>query len=376
MNYKIGELFCGPGGLGLGARLAALKINGDIWKANHVWANDADPNACRTFIRNICPEHPGTVVCCPVEKLSFKELPKIDALAFGFPCNDYSVIGEQRGINGKFGGLYRFGVEALNHFRPKWFIAENVNGLRNFNNIFSFRQILSELAVAGKGYTLTPHLYRFEEYGVPQRRHRIIVVGIENNLGKKFRVPAPTTPKIFITAKQAITSPPIPNDASNNENTDHPDWIVERLKRIPPSGNAWNSNLPSHLRLNVKGAKLSNIYRRLSASQPSYTVTGSGGGGTHVYHWNEPRALTNREKARLQTFPDSFIFEGGKDSVRRQVGMAVPPLAAKIIIRSIFKTLAGIDYDSTESTWEGIDVKPGEKQMGAFRKKLASMALN
>ena len=91
-----------------------------------------------------------------------------------------------------------------------------------------------------------------------------------------------------------------------------------------PGENAWNSSLPKHLQLNVKGAKLSQIYRRLYPDRPAYTITGSGGGGTHGYHWSEPRALTNRERARLQTFPDDFVFKGGRGSVRKQIGMAVP----------------------------------------------------
>ena len=76
--------------------------------------------------------------------------------------------------------------------------------------------------------------------------------------------------------------------------------------------------------------------------------TGSGGGGTHVYHWKENRALTNRERARLQTFPDNFIFEGSKESVRKQIGMAVPVKGAKILFDSILKTFEGIDYPSID----------------------------
>ena len=91
---------------------------------------------------------------------------------------------------------------------------------------------------------------------------------------------------------------------------------------------------------------MSQIYKRLHPQKPSYTITGSGGGGTHVYHWSENRALTNRERARIQTFPDDFIFEGSKEQVRKQIGMAVPPKAARAIIESVLKTFAGIDYES------------------------------
>ena len=94
---------------------------------------------------------------------------------------------------------------------------------------------------------------------------------------------------------------------------------------------------------------MSQIYKRLNPDLPAYTITGSGGGGTHVYHWSEPRALTNRERARLQTFPDNYIFEGSKESVRKQIGMAVPCKGAKIIFESILKTFAGIQYPCTEA---------------------------
>ena len=77
-----------------------------------------------------------------------------------------------------------------------------------------------------------------------------------------------------------------------------------------------------------------------------YTITGSGGGGTHGYHYSENRALTNRERARIQTFPDNYIFKGSKESVRKQIGMAVPPKLSKIIFESVLKSFAGVDYES------------------------------
>ena len=100
------------------------------------------------------------------------------------------------------------------------------------------------------------------------------------------------------------------------------------------------------MKLNVKGAKISQIYKRLDPSKPAYTVTGSGGGGTHIYHYSGPRALTNRERARLQTFPDSYEFVGSKESVRKQIGMAVPVQGAKIIFEAVLKTFAGVEYPS------------------------------
>lgn len=128
--------------------------------------------------------------------------------------------------------------------------------------------------------------------------------------------------------------------------------VIERLSYIREGENVWQAEesgrLPANLRLNVKGARLSQIYRRLDSNKPAYTVTGSGGGGTHVYHWSENRALTNRERARLQTFPDDFVFCGNKESVRKQIGMAVPCDGAQIILEALLKTLAGVTYDNIE----------------------------
>lgn len=124
--------------------------------------------------------------------------------------------------------------------------------------------------------------------------------------------------------------------------------VVERLKHIKPGQNAFNSDLPPSLRLNIKGARISQIYRRLDPDKPSYTVTGSGGGGTHIYHYTENRALTNRERARLQTFPDDFVFKGTKGKVRRQIGMAVPCKGAQQIFEAVLKTFAGVPYEHVE----------------------------
>jgi DNA (cytosine-5)-methyltransferase 1 len=102
-------------------------------------------------------------------------LPKIDAFAYGFPCNDFSLIGEQKGFSGKFGPLYSYGISVINFFKPKFFVAENVGGIRSANNGQAFKKILEDLENAGEGYNLSANLYRCEEYGIPQSRHRIVM---------------------------------------------------------------------------------------------------------------------------------------------------------------------------------------------------------
>lgn len=343
MKFKLGELFCGPGGLAYGAINA--NINNEEFGIVHEWATDYDRSTCDTYIHNICPEHPESVICEDVRKLDINSLSPIDALAFGFPCNDYSLVGEQKGINGTFGPLYTYGVKVLKKHKPMWFLAENVGGIRSANEGAAFKKILSELEKSG--YKIYPHLYKFEQYGVPQARHRVIIIGIRKDLPYEYKVPSPEPFKdIDVSVRTALESPPIPTDAPNHEFTKQSAIVVERLKHIKPGENAWTAELPEHLRLNVQGAKLSQIYKRLDPNKPAYTVTGSGGGGTHIYHYAEPRALTNRERARLQTFPDNYVFIGSKEIVRRQIGMAVPPKGAQVIFEAVLKTFAGIPYDS------------------------------
>jgi len=354
MEFRLGELFSGPGGLALGAHLASGDVEGQ--KIIHGWATDYDRDTCATYARNIPGASKATVHCEDVRQLDVTRLPEIDAFAFGFPCNDFSVVGEQRGMDGAFGPLYSYGVAVLKHHQPKWFVAENVAGIRNANEGRAFEIILDELE--GAGYRLTPHLYKFDEYGVPQARRRVLIVGIRNDLDVEFRVPSPAPySEIDVSAGTALTNPPIPAGAFNNELTRQSDVVVERLKFIKPGQNAFTADLPEHLQLNVAGAKISQIYRRLDSARPAYTVTGSGGGGTHIYHWAEPRALTNRERARLQSFPDHYEFVGSKESVRKQIGMAVPVEGARVVIRAVLDSFAGNEYEWVQPNIERVTVQ-------------------
>lgn len=345
-EFRLGELFCGPGGLALAAITA--QIDDPEYRIVHKWANDYDLDTCNTYRRNICPVDEESVICGDVRKLDIEPLGDIDALAFGFPCNDFSVVGEQKGFNGTFGPLYTYGVKVLKKYRPLWFLAENVGGLKSANEGKAFEKIKKDLIKAG--YRIYPNLYKFEEYGVPQARHRMIIVGIRDDLPYEFKIPSPAPYKdMDVTCRTAIENPPIPADVANNELTKQSAQVVERLNYIKPGQNAFSAELPERLKLNVRGAKISQIYKRLDPDKPAYTVTGSGGGGTHIYHYAEPRALTNRERARLQTFPDDYVFEGAKESVRKQIGMAVPPKGARVIFEAILKTFAGIPYESVDA---------------------------
>ena len=123
--------------------------------------------------------------------------------------------------------------------------------------------------------------------------------------------------------------------------------------KIKPGENAFNAKALKkfkNLQLKQTDATLSQIYKRLEENKPAYTVTGSGGGGTHMYHWSEDRALTNREKARLQSFPDSFEFKGNKGSQRKQIGMAIPVEGAKVIFEALLKTHLGLKYKNIQAS--------------------------
>ena len=319
--------------MALGAHRAKYKNSGFA----HIWATDIDKAACETFHHNLPIQTPN-VICQAVEKLDFTSLAPIDGLVFGFPCNDFSMVGKRQGISGQYGGLYRYGVKALEYLQPSFFVAENVSGLRNSNKSKDFNIILKALENAG--YSLNVNEYRFEDYGIPQRRHRIIIVGFKRSLGIAQNYTMPHFAKKKKSARQALTQPPIPADVSNHEYTMQSEKVIERLRYIQEGQNVFNAKMPERLRLKLKSkAEISQIYRRLVADEPSYTITGSGGGGTHVYHWSEARSLTNRERARLQTFPDDFVFKGGKELVRKQIGMAVPPEGARLIFKQILKVL-------------------------------------
>jgi len=347
-NFRLGELFCGPGGLACGAKRA--RSADGRYGIEHAWASDFDADTCETYANNICAGNRDTIYCEDVRELDLSKLGAIDAFAYGFPCNSFSNVGEHEGLdNADFGQLYRYGVEVLKLYQPKWFLAENVSGLRSAGAGEHFKVILKDLEDAG--YELVTHLYKFEEYGVPQTRHRVIIVGVRKDLaeqGIKFRVPSPAPYKgTDISAGTALSG--IPVNAANNEVRVLQNKVRKRLSYIKPGQNVWQAEgLPEELQIHTK-TKISQIYRKLDPAKPSYTVTAAGGGGTFMYHWSkEQRELTNRERARIQTFPDDFVFSGKYSSVRKQIGMAVPPKGAEIIFNAILNSFAGIEYEWIE----------------------------
>ena len=167
--YDLGELFCGPGGFAEGARKTGF--------FKHVWANYIDEKACETFKFHHpeCEVIPGDVNKIFLNREA-KNLKKIDGLLFGFPCNDFSLVGKKSKLEGDFGGLYKAAVKTLKLFEPKFFIAENVTAISPINKknetsevYKNFLKIMSDLAKASKyGYKVYADRFKFEEYGVPQ----------------------------------------------------------------------------------------------------------------------------------------------------------------------------------------------------------------
>ena len=343
--WKLGELYCGPGGLACGA-LRSRSDDGQ-YSLVHAWANDYDVDTCETYRKNICPENPESVYCGDVRELDIKALGPIDAFAYGFPCNSFSNVGEHQGIaNEKFGQLYWYGIEVLKAYQPKFFIAENVSGIRSAGSN-DFQIILDDMK--DEGYHLVSNLYKSEQYGVPQTRHRVIIVGIRNDLDVHFRVPDPAQyADMDVSSRTALAG--IPEDAPNNEVRKLTDTVIRRLSFIKPGQNVWQAEaageLPDDLRIKTR-TKISQIYRKLDPEKPSYTITAAGGGGTFGYHWTD-RELTNRERARIQTFPDTYEFVGKYASVRRQIGMAVPCVLSEVVTTAVLNSFAGIDYPWVE----------------------------
>ena len=357
-KLKIAELFCGAGGFAQGAKNAGFE---------HIWGVDNHKDSCKTFEKNQKCEafHQNIEDFSKPSNLKKvkKDFGKIDGLLFGFPCNDFSLVGKKEKMEGKFGGLYRYACKVLNFFEPEFFVAENVTSLSKklkFNsseqvlvkdvfdkeklqnqNYQNFKKIMGDLANCSKhGYRIYADNYKFEEYGIPQTRHRIILVGFREDYFRKNKINFERPEKNKgpqKTCKEALDE--IPDGMEHTEKTKHDERVIRRLKKTAEGKNVWDLGDDKDGLPGVKKARMSHIYKRLDSSKPAYTVTGSGGGGTHVYHYKENRALTNRERATLQTFPFTYNFVGGKESIRRQIGMAVPVLGAEKIMKAVKKAL-------------------------------------
>ena len=312
---KLISLFSGCGGLDWG-----FKDDYEI-----IWANDFDHAACQTYARNFGPH----IVEGNIADIDFSDIPDADIITGGFPCQDFSMVYKREGLETDRGNLYKQFVRAVEIKKPKVFVAENVKGLLTANRGRAINQISKDF---GKlGYRLNINLYNFADYGVPQLRERVLIVGIRHDIDFYFEKPKPLySPNNYKTAGEALKG--VEKVKFNNEHQKIKDKTREMLKLIPEGGNF--ASIPKDSPYYVKGM-ISHVYRRLDRNKPSTTIIAGGGGGTWGYHFEEPRPLTNRERARLFGYPDNFVFEGTIAEVRKQIGNSVPPIAARVIADSL-----------------------------------------
>lgn len=332
---KIISLFSGCGGLDLPFHRSGYNL---------VWANDFDESSCQTFEKNISKN----IVNDSIENVDIDSIPDADIVLGGFPCQDFSQIWKKPGLDGTRGNLYTYFAEIVRKKTPKIFIAENVRGLLSANKGLAIETIIKDFRSLKPGYLVIPKLVNFSSYGLPQIRERVLIFGIRKDTDFDISFPAYThgNNKLPLTPSK-IGLKNIGSKVPNQEHMNIQPRTIEILKRIPPGGNftAIDKNDPYY----VKGM-ISHVYRRLNPDEPSKTIIASGGGGTWGYHYPEPRALTNRERARLQGFPDSFIFEGKFGEIRRQIGNAVPPVGIIHFVNSITEFFNGKhkSYDLNE----------------------------
>lgn len=318
-KIKAVSLFAGCGGLDLGFTQEGFEV---------VWANDYDHWACETYKRNF-GDH---IVECDITTLDLKKIPKSDIILGGFPCQDFSMLWKRKGIKTDRGNLYQYFVDIVKRTEPKMFIGENVRGILSANKGAAVKQIVADFAKAGKyGYEVAIHPINFANYGAPQLRERVLIVGVNKKYAKHFKLPAAThDEKTWLSAKEALKG--VESVPYNNEHQNITPKTRKMLELIPAGGNF--TSIPKTHPLYVKGM-ISHVYRRLHPMKPSTTIIAGGGGGTWGYHFKEPRPLTNRERARLFGYPDDFIFEGSITEVRRQIGNSVPPLGIRPIAKAV-----------------------------------------
>lgn len=333
---KVISLFSGCGGLDLGFHLEGYET---------VWANDFSEWACQSFANYF-----GNVIVhgdiTKIDPMTDESIPECDLVLGGFPCQDFSIIWKQPGLNGKRGGLFRHFAEFVDAKKPKAFVAENVKGLLTANKGKAIDVIVRDFESIAPGYIVKPHLYNFAEYGVPQFRERVLIVGVRKDTGFDFVHPkpicGPNADRAYVTAGEALAG--VENALFNNEPLNCKEKTRQMLELIPEGGNF--TDIPKDHPLYVKGM-ISHVYRRINRNEPAKTIIAAGGGGTWGYHYPEPRPLTNRERARLQSFPDDFVFAGNITEVRRQIGNAVPPEGVRLVARRLMPLFTG-EYERVD----------------------------
>lgn len=301
-RITVASMFAGAGGLDLGFQ-GGFKFLGNNYAhtgMDIIWANEISKAACRTYELNI-----GPVVCADIRDV-IHEVPQADILIGGFPCQDISINGKMRGLDGDRSWLYRYMVDVVRRTHPKVFVAENVGSLLLQRHTDTLSTILREFLATG--YDVTWQVYHAEDYGVPQRRARVLIVGTRDDV-RSYHAPAQVTTEKPVTAYAALHD-------------------LEKLQEDKGFAHTWSRAKPSK----DQGS------RKLSADKPGYTIRAECH-GNNAWHYSLPRRISMREAARLQSFPDEFIFPCGLRETERQIGNAVPPVLAWHVAQAVAGTL-------------------------------------
>lgn len=336
-RYNSVELFAGAGGMALGMSLAGF---------HHVLLNEFDASACQTLRVN---RPDWNVLEGDVRHVDFTPLRgKVDFLSGGFPCQAFSYAGKGAGFNDTRGTLFFDLARAVKEIQPKVFLGENVKGLLSHEHghtLETIRHAISEL-----GYTLVePHVLKAIMYQVPQKRERLILIAIRNDIAPHVRFHWPSPYRRVLTLRDAFFKSVIYNsDVPHSEGAKYPEK-KQRVLELVPQGGDWR-NLPEDIAKEYMGGSWflgggkTGMARRLSLDEPSLTLTCSPGQKqTERCHPLETRPLSVREYARIQTFPDDWQFEGTMSEKYKQIGNAVPVNLAWAVGRSLIRLFNDIE---------------------------------
>lgn len=336
-HYYSIELFAGAGGLALGMSMAGF---------NHVLLNEIDPNACATLVKNRPQWH---VAQGDVHKLDFRKYrDNVDLLTGGFPCQAFSYAGLKGGFNDTRGTLFFELARAVKEVNPKVFMCENVKGLASHDHgktLTVIRNTIQEL-----GYTLVePRVLKAVKYKVPQKRERIILIAIRNDIADKVTFNWPSPYYRVMTLRDAFYKGDLYDcDVPQSQGATYPAKKKHVLELVPQGGD-WR-DLPDDVAKNYMGGSYylgggkTGMARRLSLDEPSLTLTCSPAQKqTERCHPLETRPLTVREYARIQTFPDNWQFCGNMASQYKQIGNAVPVNLSYALGRALVRLFNDIE---------------------------------
>lgn len=332
-RYRSIELFAGSGGLALGLEQAGFDA---------VLLNEWNHDACATLRAN---RPYWNVVEGDIADIDFSPYAgAIDMVSGGFPCQAFSYAGKQLGFEDTRGTMFYQFARAIKEIQPRFFVGENVRGLLTHDNgrtLATVRQI-----IAGLGYTLVePRVLKAIFYQVPQKRERLFFVGIRNDLVDKtaFTWPAPC-PRLY-TIKDALKAGSLfKTDCPVAPGQAYPPRKRDVMRHVPPGG-YWR-DLPLTMQKSYMkgsfylGGGKTGMARRLAWDEPSLTLTcAPAQKQTERCHPEETRPLNTREYARVQTFPDDWVFKGSVNSIYKQIGNAVPVNLAHAMGRALVRLL-------------------------------------